>query len=562
MSIFADRLIGADGAGPSVSQDHPSILTNVSLVGQAVLEAPSDAATHPLSCLDLLDVIFRACFDHTSDSCDLPRVLSQVCSVWRNRIVSSPKYWTVVKMRCGGTEREHSWTKVLLARSQCQPITFHLHVTAPFHRDEVKRVVYHHAGRIRKLAINSAVDVPPTMVWNEFQLFLSKDLELFDYRQHDGMRFTTVREKASHPFAKSHPFQLPLTGSIEFAHLNWSTWHMRSITSLTLNYLEFGTGVRIPNQDLCAILSRNLGTLEHLEIIDHAPIVAMLDYPYVVTLPRLKSLSIGYVRASTLVPLVQTLHLPALRSLSIRDVARAPQNSTPKYVWGVKHDFGYSEGGMGLLKALHRFNTVTHLEASGVRCPEPSVLMDELTLESLTLIDSDDLLRSLICSVPAPRNGWKTNCSPGLTRSALSVVELTVTSQCHALFSEYLVKRLDSRCLPLRRLTLSPCCLHSAFVDNIKERKWRAVDAEADMRINLAMRAAHVLTVIPQPVVGTPYNKTDSVLVTRDRVVDKEALWQFVPDILSTADDSDDEMTDENASWAWLAQLDPQEREL
>jgi len=51
--------------------------------------------------------------------------------------------------------------------------------------------------------------------------------------------------------------------------------------------------------------------------------------------------------------------------------------------------------------------------------------------------------------------------------------------------------------------------------------------------------------------------------VTRDGVIDKEALWQFVPGIiLSTDDDCDDEMIDEDAPWAWLAEIEPWEMEL
>jgi hypothetical protein len=555
----ADRLIGTQVIQSSVYEDQSCVLGNASGTDQASL----DPSTHPLNCLDILDMILSACVGSNSDYCELSRVLSQVCRVWRTFIVSSPKYWTVIKMRCGSAEGQHLWAKALLDRSQSQPITFHLYISAPFHRDEVKRVVCHHAGRIHKLIIRSEIDVPPTVVWIEFQLFMSKDLELFDYRQKDSMRVTTVRDPLSSSHSKSYPFQLPLTSGLECAHLNWSTWQMKSITSLTLDYLELGSGTRIPNRDLCAILSRNLGTLEHLEIIDHAPIIAMLEYPYVVTLPRLKSLSIGYVRAATLVPFVETLRLPALRSLSMRDVARAPELSTPKHLRGVRHDFGCLEGGLNLLTALHRFETVTHLRAHGVRCHEPSILMDELALESLTLVDSDDLFCSLICSVPAPINGWKNNSAPGLTRSGLSITEFTVTSHCHELFVDYLTKRLDARCPPLRRLTLSPCCLHSAFADNIKESKWDAVDEEVDIRIDLAMQSANTLKVIPQPLVGIPHSQEEADLLTSDRVIDKEALWQFVPDIiLSTEDDSDDEMIDEDAPWAWLAHVDSWDMEL
>jgi len=43
--------------------------------------------------------------------------------------------------------------KVLLERSQDQPITFYLYVTAPFCRDEVKNILYRHAGRVHNSSL-------------------------------------------------------------------------------------------------------------------------------------------------------------------------------------------------------------------------------------------------------------------------------------------------------------------------------------------------------------------------------------------------------------------------
>jgi hypothetical protein len=464
-------------------------------------------------------------------------------------------------MRCDGTERQHWWTKVLLERSQGHPVTFHLYISAPFHRDEVKSILRRHAGCIHKLIIDSDIDLPPMVVWTEFQMFMLENLELFDYRQRAGMCVTVVRDMSYSLSAKSCPFQLPLTDGVESTQLNWSTWQTRGITSLTLDYLVFGSGIRISNRDLCAILSRNSDTLEHLEIIDTAPIVSTMEYPFLVTLPRLKSLSIGYARAASLIPLVEALYLPALRFLSIRDVARAPNSSTPKYIWGIDYDFGCLDGGIELLTALHRFDTVTHLEASGVRCHEPSILMDVLTLESLTLFDSDDLFASLICPLPAPPNGWRNN-SPCLTRSGFSLAELTVTSRCHEMFTDYLTKRSESQCPPLRSLTLSPCCIHSAYAESIKEKKWDEIAEDADKRIKLAMKSANALKVIAQPLVGALRNPEVADLTTSECAIDREALWRFVPDIiLSIGDDSDDEW-EENAPWPWLAELDSWEMEL
>src|ERR1700735_4026164 len=154
MPPCAERLIGVQVIESSVPVDQCSTLDIASSASQATPIAPSDTLNHPLSCPDLLELVFTACANANFGCCDISRVLSQVSHDWRTFILSSPKYWTNVKMRCGGTEGKHLWTKVLLERSQSQPIAFHLYVTAPFHCDEVKRVIYQHAGRIHKLIIS------------------------------------------------------------------------------------------------------------------------------------------------------------------------------------------------------------------------------------------------------------------------------------------------------------------------------------------------------------------------------------------------------------------------
>lgn len=504
-------------------------------------------ATHrAIGCLDIIHAIFRARIDPDSDYCDSSRTLSQVCRFWRTSLISTPTYWTAVKMRCGRTQNEHLWAWTILRRSKGQLITFFLYVTAPFQHNEVKRVMDSHAGHIHKLFVETKANVPPTAVWPEIQLFMSQNFLVFDYHQKEGMHVRVVRNTSSAAqlsHAKPYPLiDLPITDEFEYRRIMWSTWHVQNITSLTLDYMELG--VRIPNHDLCAILSRNMTTLKHLKVINTAPLVCALEVPDIITLPHLTSLSMGYVRAGTIIPFIKALRLPRLRSLIVRDVARAPESLTPYYIRGVLQSIEeHMEGAVYLLAALSQFTTVTYLKVSGMRCPSPGILLDTLNLESLTLIDSDDVFRSLICSIPAPRNGWAKNSVPGLTLSGLSLAELTVTTRSHEPFVEYLTKRIDAGCPPLRRLTMSPCCLHSAYADDIKEKKWEKVDGETDTRIELAMKAAKVLKVVPQPLLGQLERTEEAdLLIGRDHAVNKEALWRFIPPIIQcTESDSEDD---------------------
>lgn len=547
VSLSAERRLQSPVPAPSITVDQASGLQYANLLNKV------------LACLDLQELIFDACVDPGDDYTELSRGLSQVCHYWRTYLLSSPKYWTTIKMRCGDTGTLHSWTKVLLQRSQHLPITVHLHITAAFKPADVKGILVLRTGPIRQLIIESAIDLSPADVWNEFQCLMSEALELFDFRQMDGKRVTTFRRVADRSFTESDTFRLPLTGGIESSHLNWSTWQMRNITSLTLDYM--GRGVRIPNRDLSAILSRNVGTLEHLAISDPASMVSssVLGFPYTVKLPRLTTLSISYVRAASLHSLLESLELPALRAVTLRDVTRVPEPATPKSWWGVIREVDPgTEGGLALLEELQRFKTITHMECHGVRCYTPSIIFEELTLQYLTLIDSDEVLASLICSIPAPRNGWNKNSSPSLTRSAQSLTHLAITSSSDELFTTFLAKRKESRRPPLHFLAVSPCCLHSAYATNIKEGKWDAIDAEVEKRIELAKKETAMLKVIPQPVLGELYNEETADLVKSDGTIDKDGLWELIPDII-LGEDSDDEM---EAPWPWLATMEPYDSDM
>ena len=111
----------------------------------------------------------------------------------------------------GPAQSEHLWTRTLLKRSQGQPITFRLFVTAAVRRNEVKNIIHSHVGHIRQLFIQTASEVPPTTVWGELQLFMSQNFYSFDYHRQNGMHITAVRN-SSVPLsnAKSYPVHLPL----------------------------------------------------------------------------------------------------------------------------------------------------------------------------------------------------------------------------------------------------------------------------------------------------------------------------------------------------------------
>ena len=110
MPPHVDRVISAQVIKPRPPRDQPVVLNNARPVCQAESEPSSDAPTHPLLCIDILDMVFSACVDLDSNYCDLSKVLSQVCHEWRSFVVSSPKHGTAIKLRCHGAEGDHWWT--------------------------------------------------------------------------------------------------------------------------------------------------------------------------------------------------------------------------------------------------------------------------------------------------------------------------------------------------------------------------------------------------------------------------------------------------------------------
>lgn len=441
-------------------------------------------------------------------------------------MISSPRYWTAINMRSGGT---HCWTKVLLERSKTHPITLHLSINSQSQKAEFWELFPHHAGRIRKLIIHSTIPSSPTTVWENFQLFMPEKLEVFEYCHISGMRAVALRNDA---------VALPLTGGSESAHLGFSTFQMRNITSLHLNLMAKNGFC-----DILAILSRNIPTLQHLELCDDAPLICMLEYPYKVTLPYLTSLSFSYLRADIARNFLDALILPAILSVTLRDIARAPDASIPKYYHGriLGIDVGM-EGGLDLVTSLARFTTIVHLACYGVRFPNTTFLLDELRLDSLILVDCEDMFRSLICSIPAPINGWKNGSMPGLTRSAISLTELTVTSESHDLLRELLTKRIEAKCSPLRSLSVSPRCIHSTFTGIVKEHMWEDASVVADNMVRLAIETSYRGNIIPQPELGTVHRLKDAVnIFTHGFPFVEEVLHPFLPSIIPSTAESDSE---------------------
>ncbi|KAF7986871.1 hypothetical protein HWV62_12610 [Athelia sp. TMB] len=539
--LLADRLQAARERGAPVPSSPPQPLPLI------LMSSARSTPNHTLGCYDILNEIFTACSDPVADYTDTSRILSQVCRDWRQHIVASPKFWTAAFISCAGNSL-HMWNRLLLQRSGSLPLTVHIHTTHITYLETIKDLLSSCVGRVRNLIVDSEMDLPPIAVWRQCQMFMSEELEFFDYRQKDGARIVTERDAIPHAFTRSHLFRHALTGDPESAHLKLSTWQLRSITSLSVDY-SFG-GSRIPNRDLCGILLRNIDTLQQLEIVDSAPLVGALPYPLEVTLPHLHTLIIGFKRALSLCTLLDTLRLPALRSVILRDISRAPEAHTPRHYWGCVEEGIAPEmdGGFDLLQALRAFPTITHMQVYGLRCVQPTTLFEEIALQSMVIVDSDEVFASLLCSVP----GWR-NLAPALTRSGRSVEDLAVAGKAPKILSELIRKRQMGSARLLNVLALSPGYLHEGFCGRIKERRVQSIIEDAKPRLTAALGAAQKAHFIPQPIYGMPYEPSQEMTEVKEDDIFEEGLWKMIPEVIPTGSaDSEDET---EAPWPWLAEI-------
>ncbi|KAG6808842.1 hypothetical protein H0H92_002625, partial [Tricholoma furcatifolium] len=130
---------------------------------------------------------------------------------------------------------------------------------------------------------------------------------------------TPGKEAAANP----SPFPFPVVPNCTYLH--WSKWDAAGLTTLVLKWINLAD--RLPLSDLRQILLTCQDTLCTFEYAGVSPYSAPDDVVIQVTLPALERLTLAYLDSFS--HLVQLMHVPNVKSLSLRDLFFSPDKEQP-----------------------------------------------------------------------------------------------------------------------------------------------------------------------------------------------------------------------------------------
>ena len=217
-------------------------------------------------------------------------------------------------MRCVRVEQEHPWTITHLKRSKHCMVALVLDAFRHLYPHELRTIFEPHGHRIRCLKIKGINYHLTPMLWRQLT-GLMPFLEEYDYVvPHD----ITLRLRRDEPKAP-RPFPFPPVHRTNF-YITWSLWNTSGLTSLVLRYVGEQDKIRL--QALHEMLLQCRLTLRRFEWVGLAPIVDPDRHIPNIHLPAMEALNIGYL--DDVVPLLNLLDVPNLKSLTLRDILLTP----------------------------------------------------------------------------------------------------------------------------------------------------------------------------------------------------------------------------------------------
>ena len=407
-------------------------------------------------------------------------LLSHVSREWRQVILGAPLMWTYVTMVISKSKTDHSEViQSFLQRSDPHPMSFHLSafVDMEFRRCEVTKAIRGHAHRFQ--AVHVLVDklASLTSPLDALSSFRMPRLQHFDLAVRDVQRCTILMNARTKSQWSTAPY-LPFTES-PTQYLDWSLKRY-TLTMMSLKYLDLTPSTLLP------ILIMTQHSLAHLELFNdnYDRDEEYLALPCV-CLPNLVSLSIGYRRPRTMLRFIKMIDLPNLQRLSVRDLGRCGQKTTPKNML----DSSYRPTGkeakdcFDLLLNLCPFRSIVHLKLHGITCPTTS--LDELLLPLQHLFSALESLSIILCDVTFLEALIEITLLTSPERLN-SLSELTITSDDYSHVLQYLALRA-ARGLPvLKLLSVNPRIsllrhFYSKHADSFRVMNRKRQNAPKDM---------------------------------------------------------------------------------
>ncbi|KAF7296838.1 Fatty acid hydroxylase [Mycena indigotica] len=363
---------------------------------------------------ELLTAVFAFSVDHDPHDDSIlttsPMTLSHVCRRWRVVALACGSLWCSLVITYPTSPQQFTRVLTFLSRSKNYPLDILLDVRDPewdFEQPETQHgFTIQDMQTVLKLLSGNGKAAPRwrsmellTDTWAPIHTFLEftrewappKRLERLvlsrcnAYFARRGQLFQPAALSAPIPLFQAAPSNLHHL-SLVGVHIDWSVFRAPLLTTLELKY--HAADIRPSFEQLAAILT-SCSLLETLSIIGSGPSLpppSSSSPPMIpITIPSLKSLTIGYVDASAAVRLLSLLRLPFLTALGIED---AGQGILPH-----DEDFSpFSDHGPVVLAAL------TNLSDDVIALKQ----LTSLTLDSLTA--PSGVLALFLAKCPAVRH--------------------------------------------------------------------------------------------------------------------------------------------------------------
>ncbi|KAI0058980.1 hypothetical protein BV25DRAFT_1178625 [Artomyces pyxidatus] len=277
-------------------------------------------------------------------SIDMLQYIFEVCRTWRVLAHRTPTLWTIITMSDKKLhEPQFLFDRVYFLRSQQCSLTVYLDlrsITSVPYIEELYQRLLPQLWRIRSFTVRAKDDHP---ILAALYALLTQPMPRLE-------RFEIERPRNS---AWGHPGHTPLSEPLWPAlptpivpisvtlksltvcgvHLDWTRWSFAGLQELVISDLP--NPIRPSIEALSTLLQTCADTLQHLELQAAAPVEEVPngegDVVVVpirrqaqarVVLPHLRTLVLGYVEPSDATTFVVNFECPAVRALTLCDIAR------------------------------------------------------------------------------------------------------------------------------------------------------------------------------------------------------------------------------------------------
>lgn len=290
----------------------------------------------------------------------LPIALSHVCRQWRDIIRYTPTMWTYIKVRQTPRFNNHHFTQTLLRaqhalqRSGACAITVEICIRTPHmcptstqqndhpsqdkppqfssHTQQLCALLVTHSARMKRLCIvanePSLSDIQRSLAGVPMPLLVHCCVTNSDdsnhLRDHGSPVFLVCPNGVGDADIKNLYPKLNSLG-IQATPLAWAQLPVRNLRTLTLAQLP--NTARISASELRQVLLANEHALRDLQLPGGAPLESTAQY----VMSNVRSLYLAYETPNELVPFLQSMKVPNLEELSLKDLTRASHSVRTLY---------------------------------------------------------------------------------------------------------------------------------------------------------------------------------------------------------------------------------------